>query len=207
MSCQKDEERQCSLALPSSLFNVDFTWNDDDTAVAQGLLLSIAENGRPSSLPRSAKGCALLAYLILRDRSETREHLADLLWGAPDTAGSLRNLRVLLTGIRPYLPGLVKTRSSDRYPPQPNAAIDYLTLADLLTTGRNRPSLDDLRLFRGEPLEGYYLEDAPRYMEWLTLEREGCAGLFLTSTAACARSWPMISFGRRARMLPPTGWP
>ena len=55
----------------------------------------IADDGRPSDLLRSAKGSALLAYLIVRGRVESREHLADLLWDAPDTAGSLRNLRVL----------------------------------------------------------------------------------------------------------------
>ncbi len=132
----------------------------------------IADDGRPSDLLRNAKGCALLAYLIVRGRSETREHLADLLWDAPDTASSLRNLRVMLTRIRPYLPGLVTTRSSVRYTPQPDETIDYLALADTLTAGGTRPSLDALRLYRGELLDGFYLEDAPRYMEWLTLERE-----------------------------------
>jgi len=134
--------------------------------------LSITDGARPSGLLRNAKGCALLAYLIVRGRSETREHLADLLWDAPDTAGSLRNLRVLLTRIRPYLPGLHTTRNSVQYIPQGEEAIDYLTLSDKLNAGGTLVPLDDLRLYRGELLEQVYLEDAPRYMEWLTLQRE-----------------------------------
>ncbi|MBE0669446.1 MAG: hypothetical protein IH588_02560, partial [Anaerolineales bacterium] len=134
--------------------------------------LAITHNGRPSDLLRNAKGCALLVYLIVRGRAETREHLADLFWDSPDTSGSLRNLRVLLTRIRPYLPGLATTRNSAQYIPPSDETIDYLTLWDSLTTGESHPSLDDLRLYRGELLEGFYLEDAPRYMEWLTLQRE-----------------------------------
>ena len=134
--------------------------------------LSITDDGRPSDLLRNANGSALLAYLIVRGRAETREHLADLFWDAPDTAGSLRNLRVLLTRVRPHLPGLHTTRNSVQYIPQPDETIDYLTLSEHLTGGGSRPSLDDLRLYRGELLEGLALADAPRYMEWLTLQRE-----------------------------------
>ena len=134
--------------------------------------LAVSDDGVPSGLLRSAKGCALLAYLIVRGRAETREHLADLLWDAPDTAGSLRNLRVLLTRVRPFLPGLDITRTSVRYIRQADEAIDYLLLSDALSQKERQPSAGDLRLYQGELLEGFYLEDAPRYMEWLSLERE-----------------------------------
>lgn len=134
--------------------------------------LHIADDDRPSDLLRNAKGCALLAYLIVRGHPESREHLADLLWNARDTASSLRNLRVLLTRARPYLSGLHSTRSAVQYIPQAGEAVDYLALADTLTAGGTRPSLDALSVYRGELLEGFHLEDAPRYMEWLTLERE-----------------------------------
>ena len=134
--------------------------------------LAVSDDGVPSGLLRSAKGCALLAYLIVRGRAETREHLADLFWDAPDTASSLRNLRVLLTRVRPFLPGLDITRNSVRYLPQDHEAIDYLLLSDALSQKERQPSAGDLRLFGGDLLEGFYLEDAPRYMEWLSLERE-----------------------------------
>ena len=123
-------------------------------------------------LLRNAKGCALLAYLIVRGRSETREHLGDLFWDSADTSSNLRNLRVLLTRVRPFLPGLDITRNSACYIPQDDEKIDYLLLSDVLRYIERQPLLGDLRLFRGELLEGFFLEDAPRYMEWLTLERE-----------------------------------
>jgi DNA-binding SARP family transcriptional activator len=134
--------------------------------------LFIGHDGQPSDLLRNAKGCALLTYLIVRGRTETREHLADLFWDSPDTASNLRNLRVLLSRVRPYLPGLHTTRSSVRYIPQADETIDVLTISDRLTHGGARPSLGDLGLYRGELLEGFFLADAPRYMEWLILERE-----------------------------------
>ena len=134
--------------------------------------LAIADDGVPSGLLRSAKGCALLAYLIVRGRSQTREHLGDLFWDSADTSSNLRNLRVLLSRARPYLPGLEITRNSVRYIPQDDEAIDFLLLSDALTSRGSRPSLSALRLYQGELLEGFYLEDAPRYMEWLSLERE-----------------------------------
>jgi DNA-binding SARP family transcriptional activator/tetratricopeptide (TPR) repeat protein len=134
--------------------------------------LSITDDDRPSDLVRNAKGCALLTYLLVRGRSETREHLADLFWDAIDTASSLRNLRVLLTRIRPFLPGLDISRNTLRYQPQPGESVDYLALALSLSQRDAAPPLADLRLYQGELLEGLYLEDAPRFMEWLTLERE-----------------------------------
>ena len=157
---------------------------------------SITDDGRSSDLLRNAKGCALLAYLIVRGRSETREHLADLLWDSPDTASSLRNLRVLLTRVRPHLPGLHITRNSVRYIPQPHEAIDYLTLSDYLSAGGLRTSLGELRLYRGDLLEGFTLEDAPRYMEWLTLQRERLRRAVLVAhrslcrTLADKKLWP-----------------
>ena len=133
---------------------------------------TISENGQPSSLLSNSKGCALLAYLIARQRPEPREHLADLFWDSTHTSASLRNLRVLLTRIRPYLPGLDTTRSTVQYNPRPDEAIDYLSLTAALSRKVPDVTLVDLRLYRGELLEGLYLEDAPRFMEWIAVERE-----------------------------------
>ena len=133
---------------------------------------STIADGKPSELTKSSKGIALLAYLIVRGRSETRERLADLLWDSEDTSASLRNLRVLLTRIRPHLPNLVITRASVQYDPAPDEAIDYLNLTGKFSAKSTNILLEDLRLYRGELLEGLYLEDAPRFMEWLTIQRE-----------------------------------
>ena len=133
---------------------------------------SITENGQPSDITRNHKGMALLTYLLVRRSPATREHIADLLWDSADTSASLRNLRVLLTRIRPHIPNLIITRASVQYDPAPGEDIDYLSLTDKLSARNTEISLDDLRLYRGELLEGLYLEDAPRFMEWLTIQRE-----------------------------------
>jgi DNA-binding SARP family transcriptional activator len=133
--------------------------------------LVIEDNDRPSPLAQNAKGCALLTYLIATGRPQSREAVADMLWEATSTSQSLRNLRVLLARIRPYLPGLEITRKTVRCQLQPDEVVDYVTLSASLARGGSR-TLADLRLYQGELLEGFYLEGAPRFMEWLTLERE-----------------------------------
>ncbi len=134
--------------------------------------LSITDDERPSELLHHAKGCALLTYLLMRSRPETREHLADLLWDAANTSSSLRNLRVLLTRVHAALPGLAITRTTLRYQPQPDEIVDYLTLSCSLNQSDSCTPLADLRLYQGDLLDGFYLDDAPRFMEWLTVERE-----------------------------------
>lgn len=134
--------------------------------------LSITNGGEPSRLLSNGKGCALLAYLIVRGRPVNREQLADLFWDASSTAEGLRNLRVLLTRIRPFLPGLDAGRSMLAYTPPPDEQIDYLHLTAVLEQGEGRPLLEGLRFYQGDLLDGFYLEDAPRFQEWLTLERE-----------------------------------
>ncbi len=150
--------------------------------------LSITDDNHPSVLQRNAKGCALLTYLLVRGQTESREHLADLLWDAADTTSSLRNLRVLLTRIHQTLPGLQVTRTTLRYQHQPQETIDYFTLFHSLTRRDAPPSLDELRLYRGELLEGFSLSDAPRFMEWITVERERLRRLVLDAYAGLCRS-------------------
>ena len=147
----------------------------NNTMTQQTILLgspSISQDEQPSELNKSNKGIALLSYLIVHKRAESRERLADLFWDSDETSASLRNLRVLLTRIRPHLPSLIVTRTTVQYDPAPDEAVDYLSLTDKLFAKNTNISLEDLHLYRGELLEGLYLEDAPRFMEWLTIQRE-----------------------------------
>lgn len=51
----------------------------------------VLENGVPLDLPPSKKARALLAYLIVTERPQRREHLCELFWDTPhDPKGSLR---------------------------------------------------------------------------------------------------------------------
>ncbi len=137
--------------------------------------LAILDNDQPHPLTRNAKGCVLLAYLIIvTGKPHPRENLADLLWDAPSTPNALRNLRALISRVRPHLPGLSITRKTLTYTPAAGEQIDYLALTSALSGTEGRPPLAAaaLHFYRGALLEGFYLRDAPRFQEWLTLERE-----------------------------------
>lgn len=134
-----------------------------------GPLLIEDENGAPSEIMKWSKGCALLAYLAVTGQPQSREVLADLLWEAASTAQSLQNLRQLLSRTRQWVPELVVTRKQVAYPP---AAADFHTLSTALASADMEAMNDTLRLYEGELLSGFYLDDAPRFNEWLLLERE-----------------------------------
>ncbi|VAW33426.1 hypothetical protein MNBD_CHLOROFLEXI01-4938 [hydrothermal vent metagenome] len=134
--------------------------------------LAITENGRSSLLRKNAKGCALLIYLIVTQKSHSREHIADLLWEARSTSQSLRNLRVLLTRIRPLLPELQISRQELAFHPEPETKIDFVRLVEALTTSESDHLAAALPLYDGALLAGFHIENAPRFNEWLLLERE-----------------------------------
>ena len=127
----------------------------------------IEENGRTSPLTKNAKGCALLAYLTVTGQSQPREAVADLLWEATTTAQSLRNLRVLLTRIRPWLPELQTTRTTLAFQTHSQLTFDLEKVIAGLEQ-EDIAGLDKgLRAYGGDLLANFYLEDAPRFNEWL----------------------------------------
>jgi DNA-binding SARP family transcriptional activator len=142
--------------------------------------LEIANDGQPSPLLESPKGCALLAYLLVTRQTQTREALADLLWDAASTGQALRNLRALLARIRAWVPELQVTRKALAFKPGPDTIVDLATLQVVL---EDQPRADlspdaaakldaALQLYRGDLLAGFSLPDAPRFEEWLVVERE-----------------------------------
>ncbi len=138
--------------------------------------LKIDTDGESSELLKSTKGCALVTYLIVTQRTHTREFLADLLWEASSTAQALRNLRALLIRIRDLVPELQVTRTTLAFQPLPETSVDFLRLQTALerdATQIDESQLDTaLQLYTGDLLANFYLEGAPRFEEWLVLERE-----------------------------------
>jgi DNA-binding SARP family transcriptional activator len=138
--------------------------------------LNIESDGEPSEILKSPKGCALVSYLIVTGQTHTREFLADLLWEASSTSQALRNLRALLIRIRNLVPELQITRTSLVFQPLPETSVDFLRLQAALEG--DAAQIDDsqldtaLQLYRGDLLENFYLDGAPRFEEWLALERE-----------------------------------
>ena len=137
-----------------------------------GSLLIENEDGTPSDIMKWSKGCALLTYLVVTGTPQSRELLADLLWDAATTAQSLQNLRKLLSRMRRWVPELVVTRKQVSYPLDTAVSIDYLTLTTTLVSGSTAKIDETLPLYKGDLLDGLFLNDAPRFNEWLLLERE-----------------------------------
>ena len=134
--------------------------------------LEISEHRTPSKLLQSDKGSALLSYLIVTGQAQTREVVADLLFESSSTAQSLKNLRSLLSRIRPYAPFLQITRKTLAFQPTPNAFVDLSALRAALASPELTVKSDGLGLYKGDLLASFYLPDAPRFNEWLAVERE-----------------------------------
>ncbi|MCB0029178.1 MAG: tetratricopeptide repeat protein [Anaerolineales bacterium] len=137
-----------------------------------GVLQIENEAGEISDVMKSNKGSALLAYLLVTNAAQPRELLADLLWDATSTKQSLQNLRALLTRLRKWLPELEVTRKQVRFPAETAISLDYYSLLAGLDSDDAEQISAALVLYRGDLLEGFYLEDAPRFNEWLLLTRE-----------------------------------
>ena len=137
------------------------------------------------------KGCALVAYLAATRQTQTREALADLLWEAASTAQGLRNLRALLARIRALVPELHVTRTALAFRPGDDTVVDLAYLQAVLDdSGRAEPTAEDiskldtaLQLYRGDLLAGFSLPDAPRFEEWLVVERERLRQATLSASA------------------------
>lgn len=126
--------------------------------------------GQLSKVLKSAKGLALLTYLVVTKEAHSREVIADLLWDAPSTAQSLNNLRQLLSRMKGWLPDLEISATDVAY-----RASGFVDLYEVWVglSADSAPTLDEaLQLYCGDLLANFYVPDAPRFNEWLLLERE-----------------------------------
>jgi DNA-binding SARP family transcriptional activator/pimeloyl-ACP methyl ester carboxylesterase len=140
--------------------------------------LEVARGGVPAELPRSRKTRALLAYLALAAREHSRERLCRLLWpGVDDPRGALR---WGLSRLRPVVsdPGrerLAATREAVRLETA-DVEVDAARLRRLAGADpRGAPAealAEAAALFRGDPLEGLDLPDAPDFQAWCVAQRE-----------------------------------
>lgn len=136
------------------------------------------------------KTSALLAYLVLERTPQPRHKLIGLLWGNLPEASARANLRHALWYLRsafnaPEHPSLILT---EQQTVAFNPAVPYsLDIAEFLnrlkreseltsdaTHPDNRVTLlrEAIDLYRGDLLEGFFVDDAPGFEEWLLVERE-----------------------------------
>ena len=144
--------------------------------------LEVARDGAPAELPRSRKTRALLAYLALAPREHPRERLCRLLW--PDVDDPRAALRWSLSRLRHVVSGpgherLAATRELVQLEPK-DVEVDAFRLRRLAGADPRGASADALAeaagLFRGDPLDGLDLPDAPDFQSWCVAQREELRG-------------------------------
>ncbi|HRW06895.1 MAG TPA: tetratricopeptide repeat protein [Caldilineaceae bacterium] len=142
----------------------------------------------PLALPKSRKALALFIYLAYTECAHTREALADLLWDTTSTAQSLSNLRTLLTRFPLTMAThLAITRDTIAVHPKDKVLVDACiftktmnALPQPLSHTAASTCAGLLANYRGEFLAGFHAPGAPRFDEWLRLERERLHHLALT---------------------------
>lgn len=137
--------------------------------------LELRHGEQPVELPVSRKTRALLAYLALTGREQTRDRLCSLLW--PDVDDPRGALRWSLSKLRP----LLNDEGRDRLPAgEALVALDlegaFVDVGLVERAVAEPSSLEALRdaaaAFRGELLEGLDLADAPDFHAFLVGARE-----------------------------------
>src|SRR5204863_1833046 len=109
--------------------------------------LCVERGGERLELPPSKKTRALLGYLLIEGREQTREHLCSLFWDLPDDPRGA--LRWSLSRLRPLLDEqggqrIVADRERVRIDPG-TAVVDLRAAEALEAKGLDRASIADLR--------------------------------------------------------------
>jgi DNA-binding SARP family transcriptional activator len=148
---------------------------------------------------------ALLALLaVAADLGCTRDRIIALLWPEQDAAHARHNLRDALLAVRHALGPDVIISSGDSL--RLNPADIRTDLEELLHLGAAASPADLTELYRGPFLDGFHLEGAPEFAQWLDAERVRLArmvGDVLERLAhdAETRGWQREAAARWARAV------
>jgi DNA-binding SARP family transcriptional activator/predicted ATPase len=122
------------------------------------------------------KATALLAYLAIADRPQSREALCDLLWPAHDSARARGALRRTLSTLRGAVGEEWIDATGDSIALRREAGLG-LDVGRFRQLAANGASLEKLReavaLFAGRFLEGFSLRDSPEFDDWQIREAGG----------------------------------
>jgi DNA-binding SARP family transcriptional activator len=138
----------------------------------------------------SVKTGALLAYLALQADPQPRHKLMGLLWGDLPEASARRNLRHALWNLRhrfdssDHPPLILSDQQTIQFNHDADYWLDvetfeqYVRREAQLTGDATHPDSRATLLrgamdaYRGDLLEGFHVDDAPAFEEWLLVERE-----------------------------------
>jgi predicted ATPase/DNA-binding SARP family transcriptional activator len=156
----------------------------------------ITLNGEPISERIPAKSQALLCYLAATGQVHSREKLAGLLWGDRPEAKAKANLRRSLSDLRQWFgDALIITRQTVALNRDSAYWLDVEAFESALAEDDADPeTLQALReavdLYRGEFLEGFSVQQALEFEEWVLQERERLRQLVIEAlhrlSEACA---------------------
>ena len=122
---------------------------------------------------------ALLVYLACQRRPISRDLLAEMLWPERTQEQARSNLRVAIHRLREQLdPYVVVTRQHLALNPEAPIALDCMQFETHLAAGDVAAAT---ALYRGDFLEGFYLDDSPEFEHWALLERERLRTLALAA--------------------------
>lgn len=113
---------------------------------------------------------ALLVYLACQGRPLGRDALAELLWPEHTSKQARTNLRVTIYRLRQQLgPYLLVTRQNVALNPAAIVELDANQFESHQVAGQ---PAEATALYRGDFLEGFYLDSSPAFEQWALLERE-----------------------------------
>jgi len=121
---------------------------------------------------RSAKARALLYYLAVTGRPQPRSVLAGLFWGGVAESHARRSLTMTLSNLRQLVDRHLNiSRKMAALDPNSPYGLDVA----VFKAGAQSHKIDELKqaidLYRGDFLEGFYLQDAPEFEQWVLIER------------------------------------
>lgn len=132
--------------------------------------------GQPLARFRSAKVYALLYYLAVTRRTHPRTVLAGLFWGDVDEYYARRNLNRTLSDLAQFVgEHLVVERQNLTFARAQPYWLDVEVLEEAVVTLPTAQTVATLaaaaNLYRGDFLDGFYVQDAPAFEQWVLTER------------------------------------
>ncbi len=143
---------------------------------------SLRQNGLPVPELKTQKGQALLCYLAVSGKPASRAALAGLFWPDMPEADAHMNLRKVLVRLKPLSPYLSITRATLALNPHVSPALDVAEFEAHATAQTNISRLQKaVDLFSGDFLDGFYLDNAPLFDEWVLAQRARLRALALSA--------------------------
>ena len=146
--------------------------------------VEIGRDGAPVPGFSSSKAQALLCYLAVTGRPQTRPVLAGLLWGDMPEDKARMNLRKALTNLRRLVgPHLDITRQAAALNRDSAYWLDVEVFEDRIGESSTQTDIRGLcqavELYRGDFLEGFYVRQALAFEEWALAEQARLRNLAL----------------------------